>query len=55
MLAANNVAVVCAAGNGYYQYQTQGVGSPAADPNAWAVGAFGTEMPAPTTFGLAGQ
>jgi len=38
-LAANNTAVVVASGNSYYSYQTQGVSSPSADPNAWSVGA----------------
>src|SRR5262245_15643631 len=35
----NNVAVVCASGNSYYTYQTQGVGFPSSDPNAWSIGA----------------
>jgi subtilisin family serine protease len=38
-LNANNVAVVIASGNSFYNYQTQGVSSPSADPNAWSVGA----------------
>ena len=38
-LAANNCAVVVASGNDYFKYQTQGVASPSADPNAWSVGA----------------
>ena len=38
-LAANNTAVVVASGNSYASYQTQGVSSPSADPNAWSVGA----------------
>jgi Ca2+-binding RTX toxin-like protein len=38
-LKNNNVAVVCASGNSYYAYQTQGVASPSSDPNAWSVGA----------------
>jgi Ca2+-binding RTX toxin-like protein len=35
----NDVAVVCASGNSYYTYQTQGVSFPSSDPNAWSVGA----------------
>src|SRR5262245_57630897 len=35
----NNVAVVCASGNAYYSYQTQGVSFPSSDPNAWSIGA----------------
>lgn len=38
-LAAKNVIVVAAAGNEYFQFQTQGVSYPAADPNALAIGA----------------
>ena len=38
-LAANNTAVVVASGNSYAAYQTQGVSSPSADPNAWSIGA----------------
>jgi Ca2+-binding RTX toxin-like protein/20S proteasome alpha/beta subunit len=40
-LAANNTAVVVASGNSYspFIYQTQGVSSPSADPNAWSIGA----------------
>src|SRR5262249_17547414 len=35
----NNVAVVCASGNSYFAYQTQGVSFPSSDLNAWSVGA----------------
>jgi subtilisin family serine protease len=35
----NGCAVVVASGNSYYQYQTAGVSTPSADPNAWSVGA----------------
>lgn len=38
-LAAAGVAVVVASGNSYYAYQSQGVATPSADPNAWSVGA----------------
>jgi Ca2+-binding RTX toxin-like protein/20S proteasome alpha/beta subunit len=38
-LAANNTAVVVASGNSYASYQTQGVSTPSADPNAWSIGA----------------
>ena len=38
-LKNNNVAVVCASGNNYYGYQSQGVSFPSSDPNAWSVGA----------------
>ncbi|MDB5407969.1 MAG: Hemolysin-type calcium-binding repeat-containing protein [Rhodospirillales bacterium] len=38
-LAANNCVIAAASGNSYYQYQSQGVSSPSADPNAWSVGA----------------
>ena len=38
-LKNNNVAVVCASGNSFYDYQTQGVSFPSSDPNAWSVGA----------------
>ncbi len=38
-LAANNTAVVVASGNSYASFQTPGVSSPSADPNAWSVGA----------------
>ena len=38
-LAANNTAVVVASGNNYAGYQTQGVSTPSADPNAWSIGA----------------
>ena len=38
-LAAAGVAVVVASGNSYHAYQSQGVASPSADPNAWSVGA----------------
>ena len=53
-LAANNTAVVVAAGNSYYQYQTQGVSTPADDANAWAVGAVWDRTPAGSA-GLAGR
>jgi Ca2+-binding RTX toxin-like protein len=38
-LKNNGVAVVCASGNSYAAYQTQGVASPSSDPNAWSIGA----------------
>jgi Ca2+-binding RTX toxin-like protein len=41
-LVANNTAVVVASGNFYspYYYQSQGVSTPSADPNAWSIGAI---------------
>ena len=41
-LAANNTAVVVASGNAYspFYFQSQGVASPSADPNAWSIGAI---------------
>lgn len=38
-LAANNTTIVAASGNSFATYQTQGVSSPASDPNAWSIGA----------------
>ena len=38
-LVAEDVAVVVASGNAYATYDTQGVSTPSADPNAWSVGA----------------
>ena len=38
-LAANNTAIVAASGNAYATCETQGVSSPASDPNAWSIGA----------------
>src|SRR5262245_6905953 len=38
-LAANGTAVVVASGNDYYDFQSPGVSTPSADPNAWSIGA----------------
>ena len=38
-LENNDVAVVCASGNAYPNFQSQGVSTPSSDPSAWSVGA----------------